>query len=75
MAIFNDIPPELIIDIIKEIVPYNERKPSVGVNAAWTSLAEYLNSLKQPVRPNVEVEDPDSYVMVSIYADLLALRS
>lgn len=77
MTSFNNLPNELIIDIIKEVVPYNHLEPTIGKNAAWNTVQAYHDSLKiqKVVNDDDKDESPSSdAVMVSIYADLLSLR-
>lgn len=68
MATFNDLPNELIIAIIEEIVPYGEQMPLIGVDAAWDYLLPYRKSLKRITTPNVQIP-------VKTDVDLLPLRS
>jgi hypothetical protein len=75
MATLNDLPNELLLDIVKDLVPWNEREPRIGVNAAWSNLNPYFKSLKEtPYITSGDSSDPPTLVSVSIYADLLAFR-
>lgn len=75
MATFNDLPNELIIQVIEEIIPDNQYKLTIGVNAPWNRLETYHGSLKLAEPSDPSESDSDTPLLVSIYADLLALRS
>lgn len=73
MAVFGDLPIELIIDIIKQTVPHNEHEPILGVNAAWTKLQIYPQSLKY-TNSSIRCESNKSPEKIAINSGLLALR-
>jgi hypothetical protein len=76
MTGFNDIPVEIILEIIQLLIPQNEFKTEVGGIAPWTSIAAYQKSLKKEVLSDLDESDPlpRSMVKISTYSDLLALR-
>jgi hypothetical protein len=79
MATFHDLPNELVIEIIKDLVPHNEHESTIGRNAAWHPIETYHSSLnirQATIDENDENENSlsSSPVFVSIYADLLSLR-
>jgi hypothetical protein len=74
MASLNDLPVELLIEIVKGLVPINPRAPLVGVNATQTTMHQYKNSLRSVDAWYTDDQDPIPLSSVSIYADLLSLR-
>lgn len=77
MANLNNLPVELILDIIAEVAPGSENKVTVGNNAAWTPLEAYHTSLKPPVLPDLDDSEPlpRSLVVLPVNLDLLSLRA
>lgn len=77
MAIFHDLPVELVMEIIKATIPYNEHEPIIGVNAAWTELGTFQESLHYTELSELDENDPlpRSPVAISIRSGLFALRS
>lgn len=74
MTGLNDLPVELILDIIKELLPFNEFKPIIGQNAPWTSLDAYNASVWHIDAERIDESDPLPPAPTSIHADILALR-
>lgn len=69
-----DLPTELLLEIIGYLVPYNEHRPIVGIDAGWRTLGDYRDSLTVLETRNEQSEGNEKF-KVSIYSSLTALRS
>jgi hypothetical protein len=74
MASFNDLPVELILEIVQDLIPFNKFKPILGENASWTTLNAYNDSIMRIEWESVDDFDPLPPSPISIHADILALR-
>ena len=75
MATFNDLPVEMMLEIIQMILPFNKYKPIIGDNAAWTSLNAYNDSIMYiNSEDEMDESDPLPPSPISIHEDIMALR-
>jgi hypothetical protein len=74
MATFNDLPVEIVLEIIRDSISYNECKPINGENAAWTDLSTYHRSIRHLAAENTGEDHTVPLSSVSIHATILSLR-
>jgi hypothetical protein len=74
MPSLNDLPVELLLEVIQLTIRYNKYKPIFGVNAAWTGIGAYNDSIRYLDTENIDEMDPLPPSTVSIHADILSLR-
>jgi hypothetical protein len=91
MTTFDDLPVELIIEIINHLRPQSKDLPVIGVNAAWTNPDAFLDSLwlsdPAAVSPVSQVNGEggdtaeasegavEDVPKIYVYSSLLALRA
>jgi hypothetical protein len=74
MTNITDLPIELLLDIVKRLVPNNPLKPVLGGNAAWADLNAYHGSIYSFETSVIDEMDPLPPSPVSQISPLLNLR-